>query len=166
MIRYVIVKAHLQEAHVQSKELQGCQAHREPQEPGAGGEGGGEASHQSFGRLLGQDSEIGDRALPLQDYMMAHRCSLLSSPTFSIVKTNTDIWLQHSRLNRNFFFVAEFPRTLFPSCKKSKSPFHERALWKEGSTLLLILTKVMLPGPAFIWDFRKVHCHKMALLYP
>ena len=44
MIRHVIIKAHLQEAHVQSKELQGCQAHREPQEPGAGGAGVGEGA--------------------------------------------------------------------------------------------------------------------------
>ena len=50
MIRYVIVKAHLQEAHVQSKELQGCQAHKEPQELRAGGAGVGEASHQGFSR--------------------------------------------------------------------------------------------------------------------
>ena len=48
MKRYVIVKAHLQEAHVQSKELQGCQAHREPREPRAGGEEVGEASPQDF----------------------------------------------------------------------------------------------------------------------
>ena len=48
MIRYVIIKAHQQEVHVQSKELQGCQAHKEPREPGAGGEEMGEASHQDF----------------------------------------------------------------------------------------------------------------------
>ena len=49
MIRYIIIKAHQQEAHVQSKELQGCQAHKEPQEPRAGGEKVGEASPQGFG---------------------------------------------------------------------------------------------------------------------
>ena len=34
---------------------------------------------------------------------MAHRCSLLSSLTFSIVKTKTDIWLKQSRLNGVLF---------------------------------------------------------------
>ena len=87
---------HQWEAHALTTELQGCQADKGPLTPMAIGQEGASQQHSQHGlsglRTIWEDTGV----------------SCCSSPTSSIVKQQTDIWLQQCRCKRIFFCVVEF----------------------------------------------------------